>query len=100
MFEGSFPHRADAHPGGDTPEGESLRSLSWSELVARLSAARELRTALSERAHASFDAGSARCIAAQHNSDHAINLDDSTYRKGPQGKGQAVTGAENGVARN
>ena len=103
MFEGKPPSTAEALPLGEPHYGESLRPLSWGDLVARLSAAREVRGSIQGawgEGDASFDASSARCIAAHHNGKHAVNLEDSSYRKGPQGKAeQAVLGAASGVAR-
>jgi hypothetical protein len=104
MFEGKPPRTADALPFEESREGESLRPLRWGDLVARLSAARELRESFEGGAagsEASFDAGSARCIAAHHNGKHGVNLEDSGYGKGPEGiADQAVQGAATGVARN
>src|SRR5688572_20696903 len=101
MFEGKLPRVDEAIPFEDPSESDVLRTLSWSDLVARLSAARALRASLAGRSDASFDAGSARCIAAHHNGKQAVNLEDSSYRKGPQGiAGKAVHGAPSGVARN
>ena len=102
MFEGKPPRSADALPLEERLEGESLRPLSWTDLVARLSAARELRAFGGEqgRDRGSFDASSARCIAAQHNGDHCVNLEDSSYGKGPQGMAPTVHDAVGGAARN
>jgi hypothetical protein len=104
MFEGKPPRAVDASPFQDQPDGEVLRALSWSDLVARLAAARDLRASFAragELSEASFDAGSARRIAAHHNGKHSINLDDSSNGKGPRGKaGPAVQGTPTGVARN
>ena len=104
MFEGKSPRAADALPLEEPREGESLRPLSWGDLVARLSAARAVRESLEGGAagsEASFHAGSARCIAAHHNGKHGVNLDDLGYGKGPDGiADQAVHGAASGVARN
>lgn len=104
MFEGKPPRTAEALPLEERPEGESLRPLSWGDLVARLAAARDLRASYDGRAagsDASFDAGSARCVAALHNGKHAVNLEDSSYGKGLEGiADQAVQGAASGVARN
>ena len=100
MFEGKPPRTAEALPLEEGHDGDSLRPLSWGDLVARLTAARDLRASLGENA-ASFDASSARCIAAHHNGKHGVNLEDSSYRKGPEGMAdQAVHGAATGVARN
>ena len=43
MFEGKPPRTADALPLEEPQHGDSLRPLSWGDLVARLSAAREVR---------------------------------------------------------
>ncbi|WP_340588165.1 hypothetical protein [Erythrobacter alti] len=68
--------------------GEELCALDWSELVAKLAAARDLRSELASQANgvlASFDALSAHHIALQHdkapegltagNSKHSVNPD-------------------------
>ena len=99
MFEGKLPTPVEALPLGELQDGEVLRSLSWSDLVARLSAARDLRASL-EGSEASFDAGSARRIAAHHNGKSSINPDDLGNGKGPEGiANPAVHGAATGVAR-
>jgi hypothetical protein len=104
MFEGKPPKAADALPLEEPREGESLRPLSWGDLVARLSAARAVRESLEgvpAGSEASFHARSARCIAAHHNGKQGVNLEDLTSGKGPDGiADQAVHGAEPGVARN
>ena len=103
MFEGKPPSTADALPLSEPQDGESLRPLSWADLVARLSAVRDMRASLEGRpavSDASFDASSARCVAALHNGKHAVNPEDSSYGKGPQGMANdAVQGAASGVAR-
>ncbi|WP_338242108.1 hypothetical protein [Aurantiacibacter hainanensis] len=70
MFEGKLP---PTHDSRDSAAGrlvdEDLCEMSWGDLVARLSAARELRAELAESDEAtlaSFDAESARHIASQH----------------------------------
>jgi len=85
-------------------EGRSLRPLSWSDLVARLAAVRDLRASLGgavPETDGSFDARSARRIAAHHNGKHSVNLDDlgdgKTHAAIP---GSAVHGDASGVARN
>ena len=99
MFEGKLPTPVEALPLGELQDGEVLRPLSWSDLVARLSAARDLRASL-EGSEASFDAGSARRIAAHHNGKSSINPDDLGNGKGPEGiANPAVHGAATGVAR-
>jgi hypothetical protein len=89
MFEGKSLRPGDARPLDAEPwEDDVLRPLSWSELVARLSAARDLRASFEtgdEGGEASFDAGSARRIAAHHNGKHGVNLDVS-------GNGKAAAG--------
>ena len=95
---------ADGLPLEEPRDGDSLRPLSWTDLVARLSAARELRASYQsagEAAEGSFDAGSARRVAAHHNGKHPVNLDDLGNGKGPAGTAnQAVQGSASGVARN
>ena len=104
MFEGKLPKPAEALALGEAQDGEVLRPLSWSDLVARLSQARDLRASLDGApavSDASFDAGSARRIAAHHNGKHSVNLDVLGNGKGPEGTaGEAVHGAASGVARN
>ena len=89
MFEGNPPLPSHACPFDDDEwGGKALRPLSWDELVARLSAARDLRMACDladEGSEASFDAGSARWIAAHHGGQQAINPDSSSNGKGPAG---------------
>ena len=100
MLEGKPPSSADALPLEEPQEGESLRPLSWSDLVARLTAARALRESIEGQAAASFDASSARCIAAHHNGKHIVNPDVSGSGKGPEGNADpAVHGAARGVVR-
>lgn len=98
MFEGKPPHPRDARAlDGEPRDIDALRPLSWSDLVARLSAARDLRSpcAPGEGGEASFDAGSARRIAAHHNGKHDVNLDASGNGKGPAGTASgAAFGAE------
>ncbi len=101
MFEGKPPHPHDARAlDGEPRDIDALRPLSWSDLVTRLSAARELRSPYdcvgpAARGEASFDAGSARRIAAHHNGKHDVNLDVSGNGKGHAGTASgAATGAE------
>ena len=69
MFEGKPPRPRDARALDDEqPDIDALRPLSWSDLVARLSAVRDQRVSPEDAdvgGEASFDAGSARRIAAQ-----------------------------------
>ena len=90
MFEGKPPCPRDAKPLVEEQRGiDALRPLSWGDLVARLSAARDSRAPCAQPAaggEASFDAGSARRIAAHHNGKQDVNLDVSG-----NGKGHAAT---------
>jgi hypothetical protein len=89
MFEGKPPRPRDARALDVEPQDfETLRPLSWGDLVARFTAARDLRTAgddALDSGEASFDAGSARRIAAHHNGNHDVNPDVSGNGKGPAG---------------
>ena len=99
MFEGKPPRPRDARALDDEQHDfETLRPLSWGDLVARFSAAQEMRSAsdgADEGGEASFDAGSARRIAAHHNGKHDVNPDISGNGKSPAGTaGPAGFGAE------
>jgi hypothetical protein len=99
MFEGKPPRPRDARALDYEPEGfERLRPLSWGDLVARFTAARELRASCDEEiegGEASFDAGSARRIAAHHNGNHDVNPDISGNGKSPARRAtRAAFGAE------
>jgi hypothetical protein len=89
MFEGKPPHPRDARAlEGEPRDIDALRPLSWGDLVTRLSAARELRSPFDvpdAGGEASFDAGSARRIAAHHNGKFDVNLDVSANGKGHAG---------------
>ena len=89
MFEGKPPHPRDARAlDGEPRDIDALRPLSWGDLVTRLSAARDLRSSLDggdAAGEASFDAGSARRIAAHHNGKQDVNLDVSGNGKGHAG---------------
>ncbi len=93
MFEGKPLQAPDSRNSatGNPPEG-SLCELRWSDLVARLSAARELRAELAMNdagTLASFDAESARHLASQHESfrigddERDVNPDDLGNGKWP-----------------
>lgn len=98
MFEGKPPHPRDARAlDGGPRDIDALRPLSWGDLVTRLSAARESRSAQdgAGAGEASFDASSARRIAAHHNGKHDVNLDVSGNGKGHAGTASgAAFGAE------
>jgi hypothetical protein len=99
MFEGKPPRPRDARALDDAQRDiDALRPLSWGDLVARLSAARDLRSScdgIAPGGEASFDAGSARRIAAHHNGKQDVNLDVSGNGKGHAGTASAdAFGAE------
>lgn len=86
MYEGKPPFA----PAGQRPDRDSgpvtpLRELTWSDLRARLEAARDLRAGM-EREHdhppASFDAGFASCLAARGNGKEDVNPSDLANGKG------------------
>jgi len=88
MFEGKPPRPGENRLlEEEQVEAESLRPLKWDELVARLTAARDLRSEMTppEASEGSFDAGSARRIAAHHNGKQAVNLEHSSNGKGAGG---------------
>jgi len=80
MIEGDFPKARENRQGsGNSADSGPLHELSWSDLRARFEAACDLRAALSEEGMdgpASFDADSARRIAALANSKPVVNRDD------------------------
>ena len=91
MFEGKPPLPPQAN--GQVPDdgaGNELGTITWPDLVARLSAARDLREEMgAELAHpaASFDAFSARHLASQvrfgpEKSKRGVNPDDLANGKG------------------
>lgn len=92
MFEAKPPKAHDAHSIGlPVSEDESLYELTWQDLVARLTAARDLRVELAassefsgngEGKEASFDADFARCLAAQAKELTSVNPDNSANHKG------------------
>ena len=94
MFEPKHPFAAD-HAARDPEAGPQaeLRAVSWSELNARLSAARELRNVLASsepETAASFDAEFARHVAHLHEAHEeerhdAVNRDDLANGKGAGG---------------
>ena len=99
MFEGKPPRPRDARALDEAQQDfEALRPLSWGDLVARFSAVRELRSSYDEEdegGEASFDAGSARRIAAHHNGKHDVHPDISGNGKSPAGTAsRAPFGAE------
>jgi hypothetical protein len=69
---------------------DSLRPLAWSDLAARLAATRDLRASLAvgeEGGVASFDANSARWIAAHRSGQDGVNPDVSANGKGAGSNG-------------
>ena len=90
MFEGKPP----VAPAADHDALQGLRPLAWAELRARLTAAHDLRASLArsdDGGEASFDAGSARRLAAHHDEgegegEDAVNPEISVNGKGPRSK--------------
>lgn len=94
MFEGKLPLAVTAHDYGIAADsgadgacvnGGVLRELTWNDLRVRLQAARELHDSLHgvpDDRLASFDASSARRIAALADSKRAVNPEDLANGKG------------------
>ena len=102
MFESTPPRpRKSGERASDAGADEVLREFSWSELVARLSAERDLRRQLaasyevpSESSPASFDVESASTMVhgpaeANWNYERGVNHKISTYGKAGEGKSDA-----------
>jgi hypothetical protein len=93
MFEGKLSNAGGAQAldrAGSVQE--SLRAVSWTDLVARLDAARELRAELGTGetgGGASFDPDAARHIAELSESTQDINFDDLANGKTADGKARA-----------
>jgi len=95
MFEGKPPLPGNARPLPQEWEGEALRELTWADLVARLSASRGVRGTVEpadEGGEASFDALSARRLAAHHNGKWPVNPDDLADGKAPQRTAAQISG--------
>ena len=102
MFERTPP---SIRTGGSDPQNrahdDSLRELSWSDLVARLTAERDLRRQLNAQtgvqvdgATASFDVESASTLVQSHgeaewNYERGVNHKISAYRKSTKGRRDA-----------
>lgn len=86
MFEGKLPSLPLGRGAAANPaEGDSLREISWSDLRARLEAARDLRASLDcdgREALASFDAPFARRIAELGEGKEVVNPSDLANGKG------------------
>ncbi len=98
MFEGKLTHAPDSRDSatGEKPE-DTLCELQWADLVARLTAARELRAELSashSTVLASFDADSARHLASQYecqlqgDDERDVNPDNLANGKGRAAQGE------------
>ena len=88
MFEGKFPQPSPFLQPDSAGAGDGLRAVTWSDLVAKLDAARDLRAALRAQngdGEASFDPGSARHIAALCDGKPGVNLDDLVNCKAASG---------------
>ncbi|MEL1251753.1 hypothetical protein [Aurantiacibacter gilvus] len=102
MFEGKPPFSPEApSAAAEETAGDALSELTWSDLVAKLEAARDLRASLAtaeDATLASFDAGSARHLAlhqepTRHEEyERSVNHDDLGNGKGACGK--ATEGAD------
>jgi hypothetical protein len=86
MFEGKMPSaRAMTDSTDLSADNHALREMTWSDLRARLEAARDLHDSMQAgtRDHlASFDAHSARRIAALAEGKHDVNPDGLANGKG------------------
>ena len=93
MFEGKLPNVGSARAyDRASARQDSLRAVSWSDLVARLEAARELRAELGTgetAGGASFDPDSARHIAELSGDKQDINFDDLANGKAAGGKARS-----------
>ena len=102
MFEGKIPSAEARTPHlGVKEQGSELRPVSWGDLVARLAAARELRSALHEELHGegSFDPDSARRIAARGECKAGVNPEDLVNGKVPGARYRSSAGAMSGEPR-
>lgn len=98
MFEGKPPFSSPFLRPDSPGAGEGLRAVTWSDLVAKLDAARDLRAAM--RLHegegeASFDPGCARHIAAICEGKPGVNFDDLVNGKAASGiscRGEGAAG--------
>lgn len=86
MFEGKLPKAPGAQDSAAQSScSGSLRAMTWGDLRARLEAARDLRMSIAHPDHevpTSFDAHSARRIAALANGKDAVNPEDLAIGKG------------------
>ncbi|WP_305097507.1 hypothetical protein [Croceibacterium aestuarii] len=89
MFEAKFHKQGTARPLDHAEEADGgLRPVSWSDLVAKLDAARDLRIALhglDEQGEGSFNPSCARHIAALGDGKQGVNLDALADGKAPSG---------------
>jgi hypothetical protein len=97
---GAWPGRGGASRAGERAPalkagraGDALRAVAWSELTARLNAARDLRLLLRSESQAviapeaaSFGDAAARCFALIQDHECAINPDASDCSKTPDGR--------------
>jgi hypothetical protein len=103
MFEGKPPRPDEESPAGPKADRDALRPLEWAELASRLAAARDLRASLlgdGAAGEASFDAGSARRIAAHHGGKGFGNPEDLANGKGHGStRPEALLARRRGAAR-
>lgn len=101
MFEGKPPRPEDGAVLHLAASRDALRPVAWSDLAARLAAARDLRVSLAPGegdGQASFDAMSARWIAAHPPGEEGVNPEDSANRKGTGGREDLAPPASRGGA--
>jgi hypothetical protein len=101
MFEGKPPRPEDGSVLRFSAPREALRPVAWSDLTARLAAAHDLRRSLAPGegdGQASFDAISARWIAAHPAGEEGVNPEDSANRKGTGGRGDLAPPVSRGGA--
>ena len=94
MFEGKPPIPVES-------PSDALRPLEWQDLAGRLAAARDLRASLApgeSEGEGSFDALSARWIAAHREGQELVNPVASGNGKAGDRKGVGVSPASHGSA--
>ena len=90
MFEGQFNRKNDA----STRESEVLHQFRWTELVAKLSATRELREELAKGEHGGFQSFGEVRRENDEESKRTVNHNGLTHGKiKPLGRDRAADGA-------
>ena len=97
MFEAKPSGPGAFMPFESDAAGHRLRPVNWSDLVAKLDAARDLRASLlSHEGEGSFDPGSAQHIAALCGCKQGVNLADLVNSKAEDGMSGATDGSAAG----